>query len=170
LLTRTSSRCGATPPLTESRLRGWARGTIGELAVVVGLPANQRGALYNNSDVLRAAGITLQSRGHELSRYMVAWRDASVAQLLGRLGLPPTVVEGEVLPRVRALYAAETAAHQLRRGRGRWHRRRVATCDGCGTSSDETEILVSVHMHGRYCDQCIDTDDELSGHKWEPLD
>ena len=46
--------------------------------------------------------------------------------------------------------------------------RRKITCDGCGVGSDVVDVLRSVYVDGKYCDACIDADDELSDHKWEP--
>lgn len=45
---------------------------------------------------------------------------------------------------------------------------RLRYCDNCGSDSDHVEILRNVHTDDCYCDACIDADEELSAHKWEP--
>jgi hypothetical protein len=55
--------------------------------------------------------------------------------------------------------------HRPRPAPERFHR--VSYCDDCGRSSDEVEILCNVFVQERYCDECIDADEELSCHKWE---
>ena len=42
-------------------------------------------------------------------------------------------------------------------------------CSNCGKGLTEDEALYNVHLGDEcYCEQCIDEDSELSGHKWEP--
>ena len=40
-------------------------------------------------------------------------------------------------------------------------------CDECGANSHEKDILVNWTGEGPYCEECIEADDELNGHKWE---
>jgi hypothetical protein len=48
--------------------------------------------------------------------------------------------------------------------------RQVKYCDGCDTSSEAVDLLVSLYCPGIYCDACIEADDEMSAHKWESLE
>jgi hypothetical protein len=143
---------------------------------------------YTRFDVrncLKGNGYMVESRGPEDARYMLVWKEDDVVSVLSEW-LPASVVHGSIIPALRKEIACQDAAqraslaHQaqhgesrgllcMRRGGGDRHypHRRVRHCDGCGATSDETEILVSVHFDEQYCDTCIDEDDELSGHKWE---
>jgi len=50
----------------------------------------------------------------------------------------------------------------------RSNRKRERFCEECGESEDKVELLYHHSGLGPYCDACIEADDELSAHKWEP--
>ena len=138
------------------------------VCAVVGAGA---GARFQIRQKLKGSGVVVASRGDEHARVLLAWREADVERELCR-HLPGSVVRGCITPAVREMYAQEDARHLSkprppRGGYGYGHRR--STCDSCGASSDDVEILACVHVRERYCDACIDADEELSCHKWEEM-
>lgn len=42
-------------------------------------------------------------------------------------------------------------------------------CCLCGSNGLENELLCSVYIRGLFCDDCIENDEELCGHKFEPI-
>lgn len=45
----------------------------------------------------------------------------------------------------------------------------VYECCACGAQLSRDDALVSVHFHGIWCEECVEADEEISGHKWENL-
>jgi len=41
------------------------------------------------------------------------------------------------------------------------------SCNDCGRQLDSSDALYNVFMGGPYCDDCVECDEEMSGHKWE---
>jgi len=49
-------------------------------------------------------------------------------------------------------------------------KRRKIECDLCMNEYDRDELFVHWGGLGPYCEECIEDDEELRGHKWECLD
>lgn len=113
-------------------------------------------------------GVFVESRGRPPNKTLLVWRKADVADTLKRI-LPGDIVDVEILPRVCAMVRAETQAIQQAKQQKDVRDTRVYRCDGCGCRGTANEILVSVHHPGKFCDDCIEADEDMSGSKWEDV-
>lgn len=112
-------------------------------------------------------GYFMESRGlSERERCLYVWRARDVSSVL-KNALPHDVVDQIILPRLFAISRAESMSIQRAKEEKVARDTRVYSCDGCGCQSTADNILVSVHHSGKFCELCIDDDEDMRGSKWE---
>lgn len=114
---------------------------------------------------MKGTGITLSTRGDH-DRVLLAWRESEVKEILMGV-LPEEIVNFLLIPEIKRRYAKDDEYYRKKYQTTK--RRHVWTCDRCGVSSDDVDILHSKYVPGHYCDGCIDEDDELSKSRWQDV-
>jgi regulator of extracellular matrix RemA (YlzA/DUF370 family) len=135
-----------------------------ETVAVVGASSANRFRIHN---LATDASVFSCSIGTDPDRVLLLWKTSSVKAILSK-SVPEDVAD-RIVSETLAMHRSD--AQRAQTAKPRWRQctpRRVRSCDECGASSDECEILMSVYWPGSYCDECIEADEELSAHKWEP--
>lgn len=108
----------------------------------------------------------VESRGEGPERVLFAWRASSVEAILERV-LPNRAVIGAVMSRLHEAARKEHERKQQARQQDLAARTRWYTCDGCDTRGTARDILISVFFRGKYCQECIEEDEDMRASKWE---
>ena len=116
---------------------------------------------------MKGSEITLATRGDK-ERVLLAWKESDVERLLLTV-LPKDLVVSHLIPEIKSRYAADDEYYRKKYSSTK--RRHVWTCDRCGVSSDDVDILHSKYVPGHYCDVCIEDDDDLNeqNHNWQDI-
>lgn len=111
-------------------------------------------------------GYFVESRGKSHDRCMYVWRNKDMRSVLVRV-IPHHIVDNVILPIVHADVRAKSDDIQAEKTRQIQKNTRLYFCDGCGYEGTAGDILVSVYHSGKFCESCIEEDDDMRGSKWE---
>jgi hypothetical protein len=136
---------------------------------VTGLSSSQRFTLHKELGE-HHGGVTTYSTGPDNARVLHAFAPSFWEAVFPLL--PQHIIKDNILARLDTARTAATAAAAAPpppRAAGA-RRTRTYECCECGTHLHRSDALVSVHFRGIWCEECVEADEEMSGHKWEGLD